>query len=248
LPAGWDYAEKLKEFVVQRRAKTFEQKGLDPKDHRLVIWTSARRRAHHTAWPFLASSQSHTSSLAVPAYAPGENDVDVPVTIVTSPLNVKVIEKAQMGEINPGVWDGLDPDQARKYYPDEWKRFAADPYAYRAPRAESYHDLCVRLEPILIELEREEEDLLIIGHASVIRCLLAYLIGLPGPQVPAIEIARGDLLEVVPTSYGVHCQTIHFWDGPGRRTDGTEHGKDESNFYENYAEDTRGKKTDEASE
>ena len=100
----------------------------------------------------------------------------------------------------------------------------------------------VRLEPILIELEREQEDLLIIGHASVIRCLLAYLIGLPGPQVPAIEVARGDLIEVVPTSYGVRCQTLHFWDGPGRTGGDGEVGKDESNFYENYAEDTKGKK------
>ena len=28
-----------------------------------------------------------------------------------------------MSEINPGVWDGLTPDQVRKYYPDEWVRF-----------------------------------------------------------------------------------------------------------------------------
>jgi 6-phosphofructo-2-kinase / fructose-2,6-biphosphatase 4 len=54
----------------------------------------------------------------------------------------------------------------------------------------------------LIELEREKEDLLIIGHSSVIRCLLAYLIGLPASEIPAIEVARGDLLEVVPSSYG----------------------------------------------
>ena len=96
----------------------------------------------------------------------------------------------------------------------------------------------VRLEPTLIELEREQEDLLVIGHASVIRCMLAYLIGLPASEIPAIEVARGDLIEVVPTSYGVHSQAFHFWDGPGR-SDGA---KDEANFYENYAEDTKGKR------
>lgn len=58
------------------------------------------------------------------------------------PYSVKVIEKNQMLEINPGVWDGLSPDQARKYYPEEWERFVKDSYAFRAPRAESYHDLC----------------------------------------------------------------------------------------------------------
>lgn len=100
------------------------------------------------------------------------------------------------------------------------------------------------MEPILIELERESEDLLIIGHASVIRCLLAYLIGLPASDVPAIEIARGDLLEIVPASYGVHSKAFHFWEGPGRKADGAgQHGgRDQNNFYENYAEDTKGKR------
>lgn len=47
-----------------------------------------------------------------------------------------------MSEINPGVWDGLTPELARKHYSNEWERFIKDPYAFRAPRAESYHDLC----------------------------------------------------------------------------------------------------------
>lgn len=99
----------------------------------------------------------------------------------------------------------------------------------------------VRLEPTIIELERERDDLLIIGHASVIRCLLAYLMGLPAHEVPAVEIARGDLVEVVPASYGVHSQAFHFWSGPGRGVDGEGQG-DQENFYENYAEATQGKK------
>ncbi len=54
---------------------------------------------------------------------------------------VKVIEKPQMSEINPGVWDGLTVPDAKREYPEEWERFVRDPYAFRAPRAESYHDL-----------------------------------------------------------------------------------------------------------
>ncbi|THH28959.1 hypothetical protein EUX98_g5221 [Antrodiella citrinella] len=190
---GWDYAERLRDFVLDRRAKSLKARGMEAEDRRLVTKDGPR---------------------------------------------VKVVEKPQMAEINPGVWDGMTPDQVRKYYPDEWERFVNDPYAYRAPRAESYHDLC--------ELERETEDLLIIGHASVIRCMLAYLIGLPASEIPAIEVARGDLIEVVPTSYGVHSQAYHFWDGPGRSNGGS--GKDEHNFYENYAEDTQGKRRPEVEE
>lgn len=31
------------------------------------------------------------------------------------------------------------------------------------------------LEPVILELEREPADILFVGHASVIRCVLAYL-------------------------------------------------------------------------
>lgn len=113
--------------------------------------------------------------------------------------------------------------------------------------------LTVRLESVIFELERCQDDLLIIGHASVIRCLvrhfldsndlssrcvvltalidltcqLAYLVGLPPSEVPSVEIARGDLVEVVPASYGVLSRAFHFWSGPGRK-DG-----EGMNLYEN---------------
>jgi 6-phosphofructo-2-kinase/fructose-2,6-biphosphatase 4 len=254
-PAGWDYAEKLKNFVLDRRVKSLEQRGLDSTQRQLVIWTSTRRRAHHTAWPFLSSSQSSLSAQIPPAGTEGSDvsSSSTPLVVPTLPetpkkspsvpSKIKVVEKPQMLEINPGVWDGLSPEQAKKYYPEDWDRFTKDPYSFRAPRAESYHDLSVRLEPILIELEREQEDLLIIGHASVIRCILAYLIGLPASEIPAIEIARGDLLEVVPASYGVQSHAFHFWDGPGRRGNADEADvRDPNNFYENYAESTKGKR------
>ena len=36
-PAGWEYAEKLKDFVLERRAKSLEQRGLDPSQRQLVV-------------------------------------------------------------------------------------------------------------------------------------------------------------------------------------------------------------------
>ncbi|GFZ48093.1 hypothetical protein JCM24511_05841 [Saitozyma sp. JCM 24511] len=221
-PAGWEYAERLKAAVVARRKAAREERKargeMLAEENPLLIWTSARRRAYHTAWPFVHSG-------------------------------FKVVQKPIMSEINPkgnsscdpadayfsGVWDGLSTQEAMEIYPDEWERFLADPYAHRAPRAESYHDLSVRLEPVIFELERCQDDLLIIGHASVIRCLLAYLVGLPPNEVPAVEIARGDLVEVTPASYGVVSRAFHFWSGEGR---GDSSGQ---NLYENFAEATSGK-------
>lgn len=99
-----------------------------------------------------------------------------------SKLGYKVVERQQMYELNPGDIDGLTPSEIKLRYPEEFAIALKEPYSHRYPRAESYHDLSVRLEPVILELEREPADVLLIGHASVIRCLMAYL------QVSLIDI------------------------------------------------------------
>jgi len=123
----------------------------------------------------------------------------------------KVLVRSQMNEINPGVIDGMSVAEIKEKYPEEYKKSLTEPYAHRYPRAESYHDLSVRLEPIIFEVERDRSDLFIIGHASVIRCLFAYLKGLPPHDIPLVSIRRGQLIEVTPTSYGVQARTHTFW-------------------------------------
>lgn len=61
-PAGWEYADRLKAAVMSRRREILEEKRArgdelldEAQERKLVIWTSARRRAHHTAWPFVHS-------------------------------------------------------------------------------------------------------------------------------------------------------------------------------------------------
>ena len=116
------------------------------------IWTSTRRRAHHTAWPFVASINQASQISNVSTTVSGtlqdllvDPDSESPPTPAASqppmPAKIKVIEKPQMLEINPGIWDGLNMEQAKKYYPEDWDRFTKDPYSYRVPRSESYHDL-----------------------------------------------------------------------------------------------------------
>lgn len=72
-------------------------------------------------------------------------------------------------------------DEIKEAYPEEYERSIKEPFSHRYPRAESYHDLSVRLEPVIFNLERDRHDILVIAHASVLRCLFSYLKGL-SPQ------------------------------------------------------------------
>ncbi|KAF8949374.1 hypothetical protein BGZ52_005871 [Haplosporangium bisporale] len=114
---------------------------------------------------------------------------------------IVVRQRSVLAERNPGVCDQLTPQEIEEMYPDECERGKNDPYRHRFPRAESYYDLANRLEKVILELEREKNDVLIVAHESVIKCLYGYLFGLSERDIPSLEIPEGVLLELVPTAY-----------------------------------------------
>lgn len=62
--------------------------------------------------------------------------------------------------------------------------------------------MAVRLEACIMELEREKNDVLIIAHETVLRCLYAYLFDRPDQEIPSIHIPRNYLIEIKPSAYG----------------------------------------------
>lgn len=80
--------------------------------------------------------------------------------------------------------------------------------------SQSYHDLAVRLEPIILELEREQNDLLIIAHESVLRVLYGYLMACSAHDIPSLEFPRDEIIEIIPASYNNSAKRIHIPDLP----------------------------------
>ncbi|KAF2723626.1 bifunctional 6-phosphofructo-2-kinase/fructose-2,6-bisphosphate 2-phosphatase [Polychaeton citri CBS 116435] len=124
-------------------------------------------------------------------------------------LNYRVRQRSQMSQLNPGVCEKLSESKIRERYPDEVAKHEQDPYHHRYPRAESYHDLAVRLEPIILELEREQNDLLIIAHESVLRVLYGYLMACSAQDIPSLEFPRDEIIEIIPASYNNSAKRIH---------------------------------------
>lgn len=57
----------------------------------------------------------------------------------------------------------------------------------------------MRLEPIILELEREQNDLLIIAHESVLRVLYGYLMACNAADIPFLSFPRNEIIEVCPS-------------------------------------------------
>lgn len=59
---------------------------------------------------------------------------------------------------------------------------------------QSYEDLVQRLEPVIMELERQE-NVLVICHQAVMRCLLAYFLDKTSGRENLSEHTTGTLLQ-----------------------------------------------------
>lgn len=74
-----------------------------------------------------------------------------------------------------GICEEMTYEEIQRKFPDEFKSRDQNKFYYRYPRGESYEDLVARLEPVIMELERQG-NVLVVSHQAVLRCLLAYFL------------------------------------------------------------------------
>jgi broad specificity phosphatase PhoE len=130
-------------------------------------------------------------------------------TIQTAlPLTAKPQAYRALDEIDAGVCDGMTYEQIREQMPEVYAARKADKFRYRYPRGESYEDVIQRLDPMIIQLERQRSPVLLIGHQAVLRALYAYLMDRPPSECPRLEIPLHTVIELTPTAYG--CKEERF--------------------------------------
>lgn len=140
-----------------------------------------------------------------------DNIGDAPLTVWTSTLQ-RTIQTAQdlpytkltwksLDELDAGVCDGMTYEEIEQAYPDDFANRDEDKFNYRYRGGESYRDVVVRLEPVIMELERQE-NILIIGHQAILRCLYAYFHNLQHADLPYIKIPLHTVIKLTPRAYG----------------------------------------------
>ncbi len=107
-----------------------------------------------------------------------------------------------LDEIDAGIYDGWTYADIAERAPDEAAARHADKLRYRYPRGESYLDVIRRLDPILLELERQRRPVLVVAHNAVVRALYGYFADTPAEGVPHLPVRLHVLLELVPRAYG----------------------------------------------
>lgn len=121
---------------------------------------------------------------------------------------ITVRERYQLNQLHPGEVADLSPEEIKQRFPEEWQQDRLDPYHHRYPRAESFHDLAVRMEPLLLEMERMGGDILIIAHESALAVLYGYLMSCSCFEIPSLQFCREEIVEISYSPYENYARRI----------------------------------------
>ncbi|XP_050030797.1 6-phosphofructo-2-kinase/fructose-2,6-bisphosphatase isoform X6 [Dermacentor andersoni] len=112
-----------------------------------------------------------------------------------------------LNEIDAGICEEMTYEEIQEKFPEEFAARDQDKFHYRYPRGESYEDLVARLEPVIMELERQE-NVLVVAHQAVLRCLLAYFLDKNSEELPYLRAPLHSIIKLTPTAYG--CEMKKF--------------------------------------
>ena len=150
-------------------------------------------------------------------------ELEIPdLCIWTSVLNrtrytAKYFKKARvecwkaLNELDAGTCDGLTYEEIAEKFPREFALRDEDKFTYRYPQGESYQDLVARLEPCIMELERRD-NILVICHQAVARCLLAYFLDKTSDELPYVKVPLHTVFKLTTHGYGCDVEEIQLLD------------------------------------
>lgn len=126
-----------------------------------------------------------------------------------------VKEMRMLNELGGGKFEGLTYEEIQLKYPKEFQARIRNKLTYRYPGVggESYLDVLTRLRPLITEVERTTDNLLIVSHRVVLRVLLAYFLNLDNSSIGELDVPLHTLycLELKP--YGTDYRMYEFDEG-----------------------------------
>lgn len=184
---GWKYAKALARFMEEQK-KLFNERQM--KEHLKVcsdegskrdftpteffVWTSMKKRAMATSSTF--------------------NDA-----------HFDIKQMKMLDELSAGDFEGMTYEEILRNHPAEYEERLEDKLRYRYPGigGESYMDVINRLRPVITEIERITDSLLLITHRVVARVLLGYFLNLSKDVISNLDVPLHSVYCLEPKPYGV---------------------------------------------
>lgn len=195
---GRQYGKVLYEFITQKKKE----------------WVAEQKSK------ILASNFPPQPGENTPPYPEGLGELDAKNFCVWTSMLKRSIQTAQcfdeddeydvkawemLNELNAGTFEGMTYAEIAKLHPEEYASRGKDKlhYIYPGVGGEGYLQVIGRLRDMVREIERITDHLLIIGHRSVCRVLMAYFMDLTRNDIADLDVPLGMLYAIEPKPYGI---------------------------------------------
>jgi 6-phosphofructo-2-kinase len=119
--------------------------------------------------------------------------------------NFDVKNWEMLNELNAGSFESLTYKEIERRFPEEYAKRHLDKlnYIYPGVGGEGYLQVIARLRDMVREIERIKDHVLIVGHRSVCRVLMAYFMDLTREDIADLDVPLGMLYCIEPKPYGI---------------------------------------------
>ncbi|KAK9475816.1 6-phosphofructo-2-kinase-domain-containing protein [Lipomyces japonicus] len=202
---GEKYAKALTKFIEHQRTEF------------------RRRQLENFAITPLLNSQRTSSQPTTPKGEPIEPNFCVWTSMLKRSIETAkwfdedtydIKQMRMLNELGSGTCDGMTYEEIKEKFPEEYCARMNDKIGYRYPGmgGESYLDVINRLRPVIVEVERMQDHVLLIGHRVVARVLLAYFMNLGRQAIGDLDVPLNTLWVLEPKPYGVYW-AVYQYDG-----------------------------------
>jgi len=151
------------------------------------------------------NSNSDSGLLVLAGTAEANAETILHLRMMCPCLNTPLLNELRAGDLH-----GLNREDIKRNYPEEYEKRLVDKLRYRYPGVggESYLDVIERIRPVIIELERQRRSVLVVCHLAVLRCIYAYFSGESIEKIPFIPIKRHEVIELYPGPFGCEIRLV----------------------------------------
>ncbi|KAI1151125.1 6-phosphofructo-2-kinase-domain-containing protein [Nemania diffusa] len=207
---GYNYSHVLYNFITAKRKEWL----IDQKN-----------KIAQSSFPPLPGDES-------PPYPEINEELDEKNTCVWTSMLTRSIETAQhfeadedydvkhwemLNELNAGKFEGLTYEEIARDHNDEYVKRQMDKlhYVYPGVGGEGYLQVISRLRDMVREIERIKDHLLIIGHRSICRVLMAYFMNLTRDDIADLDMPLGVVYAIEPKPYGIEFHAYKYNEAEG---------------------------------
>ena len=118
--------------------------------------------------------------------------------IISSLLKVPYYSEKKLREIDMGIWENIEFEEIKKLYPIDYEKRGLNIENYRIEQGETFKECYCRSIKIFERIVQDnyEDNIAIITHSGVMKCLICYIENLPLNNILNIKLEYGHILHI----------------------------------------------------